>query len=247
MSKQDRLIRPYGGPLVTLMTDEVERAALVQRAKELPSIQLSPRAMCDLELMAVGALSPLKTFLGKADYLSVLQSMRLADGTLYPIPVTLPVGSLDGIQEGKGLAIRHAKNNLIAVMDVEEIFEADPLEEAKAVCGTLDDEHPLVAEMKSWGPYRLSGPLRVVQLLLHPDFPELRRTPAQVRELLGEIGNPEVVAFQTRNPMHRAHEELSKQAAEAAEATLLIHPVVGMTKPGDVDHYTRVRTYKTLV
>ena len=203
--------------------------------------------MCDLELMAVGALSPLTTFLGKKDYHSVLETMRLADGTLYPIPVTLPVAALDGIQEGKGLAIRHAKNNLIAVMDVEEIYEADPREEALAVCGTLDDEHPLVAEMKSWGRYRLSGPLRVVQLLLHPDFPELRRTPAQVRELLAGIGNPNVVAFQTRNPMHRAHEELSKQAAQAADATLLLHPVVGMTKPGDVDHYTRVRTYKTLV
>lgn len=244
---QDLLVSPYGGPLVSLMAGEDERAALVDRAKGLPSIQLPPRSMCDLELMAVGALSPLKTFLGRKDYLSVLESMRLADGTLYPIPVTLPVLSLDGIQEGKGLAIRHAKNNLIAVMDVEEIYEADPRDEALAVCGTLDDQHPLVAEMKSWGRYRLSGPLRVVQLLLHPDFPELRRAPGQVRELLTAVGNPNVVAFQTRNPMHRAHEELSKQAAHAAGATLLLHPVVGMTKPGDVDHYTRVRTYKTLV
>lgn len=247
MSLQDNLIQPYGGSLVNLMADDAEREDLVRRAKDLPSIQLSPRTMCDLELLAVGALSPLSTFMGKTDYRSVLETIRLADGTLYPIPVTLPVNSLDGIREGKGIAIRHAKNNLIAVMDVEEIFEADPKEEARHVCGTLDDEHPLVSEMKSWGKYRLSGPLRVVQLLLHPDFPELRRTPAQVRSQLAAIGNPNVVAFQTRNPMHRAHEELTKRAAGETNATLLIHPVVGLTKPGDVDHYTRVRTYKTLV
>jgi len=247
MSVQDILISPYGGALVNLMADDAEREGLVRRVKGLPSIQLSPRAMCDLELMAVGALSPLRGFMGQADYRSVLETMRLAGGTLYPIPVTLPVSSLDGIQEGKGVAIRHAKNNLIAVMDVEEIFEADPREEARLVCGTDDDEHPLVAEMKAWGKYRLCGPLHVVQLLLHPDFPELRRTPVQVRSRLAEMGNPNVVAFQTRNPMHRAHEELTKRAADEARATLLIHPVVGMTKPGDVDHYTRVRTYKTLV
>lgn len=247
MSTQAKLIAPYGGPLVDLLAGEAERTELIQQARELPSIQLSPRVMCDLELMAVGALSPLKTFLGEADYRSVLETMRLADGTLYPIPVTLPVTRLDGIVLGKGLALRHAKNNLIAVMQVEEIFEADANEEARLICGTVDDEHPLVAEMRSWGKYRLSGTLRVVQLMLHPDFPELRRTPAQLRAVLSKMGNPNVVAFQTRNPMHRAHEELTKRAAESEKATLLIHPVVGMTKPGDVDHFTRVRTYKTLV
>lgn len=247
MSTQDKLISPYGGSLVNLIVGGAERAELVARAKELPSIQLAARAMCDLELMAVGALSPLKTFLGEADYRSVLETMRLSDGTLYPIPVTLPVSDLTGIAVGKGLAIRHAKNNVIAVMDVEEIYEADWKEEARLVCGTVDAEHPLVSEMSSWGKYRLSGRLRVVQLLLHPDFPELRRTPTEVREVLAGLANPNVVAFQTRNPMHRAHEELTKRAAAAARATLLLHPAVGMTKPGDVDHYTRVRTYKTLV
>ena len=247
MSNSIELISPYGGSLVNLLADSAERAELTRQSKELPSIQLSARAMCDLELMAVGAMSPLKSFMGKADYLSVLETMRLADGTLYPIPVTLPAGKLDGIAEGKGLSLRSAKNNLIAVMQVEEIYEADINTEAQQVCGTLDDQHPLVAEMRSWGKYRLAGRLRVVELPLHPDFPELRRTPAQVRILLAAFGNSNVVAFQTRNPMHRAHEELTKRAAVSVGGTLLIHPVVGMTKPGDVDHYTRVRTYKTLV
>ncbi len=241
------LISPYGGSLVNLLADSAERAELTRKSKELPSIQISPRSMCDLELMAVGALSPLKSFMGKADYLSVLETMRLSDGTLYPIPVTLPVNKLDGIAEGKSLSLRSAKNNLIAVMQVEEIYEADVETEARQVCRTLDDKHPLVADMHSWGKYRIAGALRVVELPLHPDFPELRRTPAQVRALLASLGSRNIVAFQTRNPMHRAHEELTKRAGAAVGGTLLIHPVVGMTKPGDVDHYTRVRTYRMLV
>ncbi len=247
VSKNAELIQPYGGYLVDLLVGEEERRELINQAKGLHSLQLSPRLMCDLELLATGGLSPLRTFMGKRDYLSVIERMRLADGTLFPIPVTLPVSSLDGIQEGKGLALRSPKNNLIAILQVEEIYEAEFEKAARAICGSVDDAHPLVLEMRSWGKYRLSGPLKVVELPRHPDFPELRRTPAETRLILSALGNPNVVAFQTRNPLHRAHEELTKRAADSLNATLLLHPVVGLTKPGDIDHYTRVRTYKTVV
>jgi sulfate adenylyltransferase len=196
--------------------------------------------------MATGAFSPVARFMGKGDYFSVLESMRLADGTLFPIPITLPVAKADGL-EGKKVALRSPNNNLLAIMDVEEIYERDPVLEAHQVCGTTDEEHSLAVEMKGWGKYYLSGALNVIELPHHYDFPELRRTPAQVRELLEELGYGDVVAFQTRNPIHRAHEELTKRAAGQVGGSLLIHPVVGVTKPGDIDHFTRVQVYKMLL
>ncbi|MCU1272992.1 MAG: sulfate adenylyltransferase / adenylylsulfate kinase [Bryobacterales bacterium] len=246
-SQQVNLITPYGGSLVNLLAEGEERIDLTRRAGEVTSVQLSSRSLCDLELLATGAFSPLSRFMSRADYMRVLDEMRLADGTLFSIPITLRVSDLKGIREGGEIALRSSKNNLIAWMRVEEIFEADYKEEAQKVFNTLDEKHPLVAEMRTWGRYCLSGTLKVVELPAHYDFPELCRTPAQVRSLLSGMGNPNVVAFQTRNPMHRAHEELTKRAAAQAQANLLLHPVVGMTKPGDVDHYTRVRVYKTLV
>ena len=241
------LIQPYGGKLVNLLVPAEQRAELKRRAGELASVQLSARSLCDLELLTTGAFSPLDRFMSSADYKRVLEEMRLADGTLFPIPITLRVKDPNGIREGQEIALRSSKNNLMALMRVEEIFEADYKEEAQKVFKTLDEKHPLVAEMRTWGTYCLSGQLRATELPAYYDFPELRRTPAQVRNLLSEMGNPNVVAFQTRNPMHRAHEELTKRAAALAKANLLLHPVVGMTKPGDVDHYTRVRVYKSLV
>jgi len=240
------LIAPYGGALVELTARDEERRELARRATGLFALQLSPRALCDLELLACGAFSPLDRFMGKAAAESVAAEMRLPDGTLFPIPVTLEVSEAKGI-EGREIALRSANNDPIACMRVDEVYEWDPRAEARQVLGTTDDRHPWVAEMRTWGRFRLSGPLRVIDLPRHHDFPALRRTPAQVRALLARMGRPNVVAFQTRNPMHRAHEELTKRAAREAGASLLIHPVVGMTKPGDVDHYTRVRTYKRLV
>ncbi|MDP6438552.1 MAG: bifunctional sulfate adenylyltransferase/adenylylsulfate kinase, partial [Candidatus Brocadiia bacterium] len=142
---------------------------------------------------------------------------------------------------------RSRKNDLLATMLVEEEFVWDAGLEALRVCGSSDPRHPLVAEMASWGGLCVSGPLKVVNLPKHHDFPELRRTPAETRALLAKLGVANVVAFQTRNPLHRVHEELTKRAAEAVGGALLLHPVVGLTKEGDVDHYTRVRTYKILV
>ncbi|MGQ9684396.1 MAG: bifunctional sulfate adenylyltransferase/adenylylsulfate kinase [Anaerolineae bacterium] len=242
------LIAPYGGELKDLRAAGSEEAKeLLVRAASVPSLQLSPRSLCDLELLATGGFSPLDRFMGEADYRRVLDDMRLADGTLYPIPVTLPVG--DDFPGGVGdvVALRNAHNELLGVMTVEERYRWDAAEEAQKVYGTTDPAHPLVAEMAQWGPWYLSGPIVVYRLPQHYSFVDLRRTPAQVRALLLGMGRPNVVAFQTRNPIHRAHEELTKRAAAQVDGLLLIHPVVGLTKPGDIDFYTRVRCYKTLV
>jgi len=247
-TEQVSLISPYGGErLVDLVVQGEEREAALNTARNAPSVQLSPRSLADIELLAVGAFSPLSRFMGRADYERVLEEMRLADGTLFPIPITLPVGETKGIALDREILLRSPHNELIARMVVEEIYERDPQREARQVFGTLDVRHPLVAEMASWGRYYLSGPLQVLNLPRHYDFVELRRTPADVRRALAALGFANVVAFQTRNPMHRAHEELTKRAAAEVGGALLIHPVVGMTKPGDVDHYTRVRAYKVVV
>jgi sulfate adenylyltransferase len=241
------LIAPYGGRLVDLSVGEEERVQLSSYATTLPSRQLSVRSLCDLELLAVGAFSPLDRFMGQADYNSVLDNMRLRDGTLFPIPITLPVADAEGLDPRKDLALRNAKNELVAVMTIEEIYSWDQAREAAEVLGTTDVAHPLVAEMQRWGRTYLSGRIRVVRLPQHFDFVELRRSPPEVRELLERSGYSRIVAFQTRNSMHRAHEEMTKRAAASIDGALLIHPVVGLTKPGDGDHFTRVRIYKALV
>jgi len=240
------VIPPYGGKLIKLVVRGEERDEVIRKASHLPSIQLSSRSLCDIELLATGAFSPLDRFMGKADYTRVLEDMRLADGTLFPIPITLPI-AVQPDQVGKEIALRSPSNELIAVLLVEELFEWDLTFEALQVFGTTDVRHPLVAEMASWAKLYVSGPLKVLNLPKHYDFPEFRRTPEEVRKALRAMGYANVVAFQTRNPIHRAHEELTKRAADQVRGALLIHPVVGLTKPGDIDHYTRVRAYKVLV
>ena len=240
------LIPPYGGRLIDLRTPPEALEERKAYASRLPSIQLSERAVCDLELLAVGAFSPLDRFMGREDFQRVLDEMRLTSGHIFPIPITLPVEPGPAIRLDQEIALRNAKNELLAIMTIEEIYEWDREEVAQKVFGTQDLRHPLVAEMHSWGPINISGRLEVLQLPPHYDFQDLRLTPAQTRARLEELGRPNVVAFQTRNPLHRVHEELTKRAAEQVDGVLLLHPVVGMTKPGDVDHYTRVRTYKAL-
>lgn len=246
-SKLNGLISPYGGKLVNLMVPEVEREALLEEANHYPSLQITDRNLCDLELLATGGFSPLDRFMGKADYQRVLTEMRLADGTLFSLPVTLTINKEDLPTREEWITLRDSRNYIIAVMRLEEVFRWDPMREARLVLGTTDHRHPLVSEMDRWGDLCISGALRVLNLPKYYDFVDIRRTPAEVRALLAEIGNPKVVAFQTRNPMHRVHEALTKRAAERVGGSLLIHPVVGLTKPGDVDHYTRVRVYKALV
>ena len=232
--------------LVNLLIPQESLAETLQRAKELPSLRLSDRAICDLELLATGAFSPLDRFMGAEDYRRVVEEMRLANGQLFPIPVTLPVADDEPIVIDQEVALLDARNEILAIMTVEEIYEWDLEQTARQVFGTTDARHPLVAEMHRWGSRNISGRLQVLNLPRHYDFRELRLTPDATRERLVQIGIKNVVAFQTRNPLHRAHEELTKRATEEVDGVLLLHPVVGMTKPGDLDHFTRVRTYKAL-
>ena len=240
------LIAPYGGDLIDLCVDAEQRDELLARALKLPRIQLSERNLCDLELLATGGFSPLDRFMRERDYVRVLEEMRTAEGRLFAIPITLSVDKETPLELDVEVALADRRNNLLAIMRVEEIYEWDALLEAKLVYGTTDARHPLVAEMNSWGKLNISGKLDVFALPAHNDFRTIRLTPAQVRERLSALGNYNVVAFQTRNPLHRAHEEITTRAARQIDGTLLLHPVVGMTKPGDVDHFTRVRSYKVL-
>jgi sulfate adenylyltransferase len=240
------LLPPYGGKLVDLATPLEELEDLKTRAISLPMLRLSERAVCDLELLATGAFSPLDSFMGQADYQCVLDEMRLSNGYVFPVPVTLPVDPAPHIRPGQEIALCDTKNDLLALMTIEEVYEWSMEELAQKVLRTKDLRHPLVAEMHDWGKLNISGRLRVLQQPRHYDFLDLRLTPAQTRARLETFGRENVVAFQTRNPLHRAHEELTKRATQEKDGVLLLHPVVGMTKPGDIDHYSRVRTYIAL-
>ena len=241
------LISPYGGKLVNLVVEGAEREELLARASKLSSIKITMRNLCDLELIATGGFSPLTTFMGKADYERVLKEMRLADGTLFPLPITLTADPKELPTVGDDIVLRNANNDVIAIMTLDEVYHWDAQTEAALAYGSTDSKHPMVSEMGRWNKVCISGPMKVLTLPKYYDFVNLRHTPAQVRAMLEEMGNDNVVAFQTRNPLHRIHEELTKRAAAQVNGSLIIHPVVGMTKPGDVDHYTRVRTYKALV
>jgi sulfate adenylyltransferase len=244
------LIQPHGGTLKDLYLSAAEAKAERDKALDLTSYDLSPRQLCDIELLLNGAFSPLEGFLGKADYESVVESMRLADGTLWPVPSTLDVSQAfaDGISPGDEIALRDQEGVLIATMRVDDIWTPDKAAEARGVFGTEDVTHPGVHYlMHQAGPVYLGGKLRGVESPVHYDFRHLRDTPAELRQRFTKLGWRKIVAFQTRNPMHRAHQELTFRAARDVEANLLIHPVVGMTKPGDVDHFTRVRCYEKLL
>jgi len=246
MTRDNKLIEPYGGALVDLVPAPEALEDLKAHASALQSIQIDERRLYDLELLAVGGFSPLDRFLGQQDYLRVLSEMRLSDGTLFPLPVTLPVSKNGALQLDSEVALRSPKNELLAIMRLEEIYEWDLQHAAQQAFGTTDLRHPLVSEMHRWGKFNLSGRVQLIELPKHYDFKDLRLTPRETRERLAAMGHSDVVAFQTRNPLHRVHEELTKRAIEQLDGTLLLHPVVGMTKPGDVDYFTRVRTYRAL-
>ena len=241
---------PHGGSLVDLIATEDRANELKEQSKDWPSWDLTPRQLCDLELLANGGFSPLTGFLNQADYESVCSSMRLADGSLWTLPVVLdlPEEVADGLKEGTTLALRDPEGVMLAAIEVAEMYRPDRQQEAKAVYGTDNPEHPGVAHLlERTHPVYVSGRLEAIQLPVHYDFRRLRLTPAELRAEFDRLGWQKVVAFQTRNPMHRAHLELTMRAAKDVEANLLIQPSVGMTKPGDVDHYTRVRCYEALM
>jgi len=222
---------------------------LKREAGELPSWDLSPRQICDLELLMNGGFAPLDGFLREADYHSVCDTMRLASGALWPMPVTLDVSAdfADRARSAGRVALRDAEGVLLALMDVESDWRPDKTREAHAVFGTTDVAHPGVRYLfDTAGEVYLGGRVIGIQPPVHYDFRHLRYSPAELKALFTKLGWRRVVAFQTRNPLHRAHQELTMRAAKQAEANLLIHPVVGMTKPGDVDHFTRVRCYEAI-
>lgn len=236
---------PYRGRLINLIAHGEERNKLLEKAKRLPSLQLSLRSLCDIDLLATGAFSPLKRFMGKADYTRVLKEMRLADGTLFPMPITLTNG-VSSCNIGDEITLCSPRNEIIAIMRVEEEFERDISYEAVQVCGTTDMRHPLAAEMASWGRFCLSGPLQVLNLPKHYNFTEFRRTPAEIREWLKQTGYSRAVAFQTGSLICRTDEEFMKTAAEEAGGALLIQAVFDPISRGEIDPYTRIRTYRIL-
>ena len=237
------------GNLVNLKVSQTQREDALERARQLRQIRLTHRQLCDLELLSVGGFSPLDRFMSESDYRSVLDSMRLADGTVFPIPVTLsvPTTLADTLQNGDAVALTDQRNNIVAIMRIDGMYTWSKADFAQNVLDTQDQKHPLIVEMDSWGDVNLTGDIEVIDLPTHYDFASLRHTPAELQAMFAADSHERVVAFQTRNPMHRAHEELTRRAMQHHDAALLIHPVVGMTKPGDVDYYTRVRSYKALL
>jgi len=213
----------------------------------LYSLTLSQRQLCDLELLLNGGFLPLTGFMNQADYNNVLDNMRLSNGTVWPMPITLDVDqqTAETLMPGMDIALRDAEGLLLAIMKVEECWMVDRLHEAQAIYGTTDDSHPAVRYlMNQTKDVYVGGKVSYIALPHHYDFTHLRLTPDKLKQYFRQNDWQKVVAFQTRNPMHRAHQELTLRAAEQTGAKLLIHPVVGMTKPGDIEYYTRVRCYE---
>jgi len=245
----NHLIEPHGGELVDLTVSSERQQQLKKASLEWASIDLQPRDLRDLELLINGAFSPLRGFMTRKDYEGVLRDMRLEDGSLWPIPICLevPEATAKDLKTGDKLALRDPEGVMIAALTVEDVWQPDRTEEAKAVFGSTSSHHPGVARLMAHeGDSYVGGTVEALQLPVHYDFRALRHSPEELRQEFSKLGWRKVVAFQTRNPMHRAHQEITLQAAKEVEANLLIHPVVGLTKPGDVDHYTRVRCYQAL-
>ncbi len=227
-------------------------AALKDAAGDMPSWDLTQRQACDLELLMNGGFNPLKGFLTEADYTSVVHEMRLADGTLWPMPITLDVSEkfAEGIEPGTDIALRDQEGVILAVMSVTDKWVPNKTVEAEKVFGAGHDDlaHPAINYLHNVaGKVYLGGPIKGLQAPIHYDFRARRNTPNELRAMFKKLGWRKVVVFQTRNPLHRAHQELTFRAAREAQANLMIHPVVGMTKPGDVDHFTRVRCYEAVL
>jgi len=249
--KNSHLVAPHGGELINLILDRAAAAATKAESRDFPSWDLTPRQVCDLELLLNGGFSPLTGFMNKADYESVCSNMKLASGLLWPMPITLDVTEAFAktLKSGSSkIALRDAEGVMIAILHVEDVWQPDRQAEGKAVFNSTSNAHPGLAYlMNRSNPWYVGGRLEGLQLPSHYDFKNLRLTPAELRADFANQGWRRIVAFQTRNPMHRAHVELTFRAAKQVEASLLIHPVVGMTKPGDVDYFTRVRCYQLLV
>ena len=235
-------------PELYVSYDSVQKIKM--EAAELVSWDLTPRQICDLELLMNGGFNPLKGFLSQADYNCVVENMRLADDALWPIPITLDVsqGFADSVELGQDIALRDQEGVILATITVTDSWLPNKAREAEMVFGSDDLAHPAVNYLHNQaGAVYLGGPVTGIQQPVHYDFRGRRDTPNELRAYFHKMGWRRVVAFQTRNPLHRAHQELTFRAAKEAQANLLIHPVVGMTKPGDIDHFTRVRCYEAVL
>jgi len=237
-------------PISELYVSHDSAAKLRVEAGDLPSWDLTPRQICDLELLMNGGFNPLKGFLTEADYDGVVENMRLADGSLWPMPITLDISEkfAGTVEEGQDIALRDAEGVILAILSVTDKWTPNKAREAEKVFGADDSAHPAVNYLHNHaGPVYLGGPIMGIQQPVHYDYRGRRDTPNELRAYFRKMGWRRIVAFQTRNPLHRAHQELTFRAAKEAQANLLIHPVVGLTKPGDIDHFTRVRCYEAVL
>jgi sulfate adenylyltransferase len=250
MMPESSLITPYGGELVDLLVSDERRAELRARSRDWPSWGLTPRQLCDVELLLSGAFSPLRGFMGREDHERVLSDMRLASGVLWPLPVTLDVSEAlaASLEPGGRLALRDPEGLMVAVLEVSDIFRPDRAREAAQTLGTADLEHPGARHLlQEAGPVCVGGRLEGIELPVHYDFRLLRYTPRELRAEFVKRGWRRVLAYQTRNPVHRPHHAITMRAARERQANLLLHPAVGETQPGDVDIFTRVRSYQAVL
>jgi sulfate adenylyltransferase len=251
LTSSSNLIPPHGGELINPIVSPSQAAELKAHSKEYPSWDLTARQVCDVELLLSGGFSPLRGFMNRADYEGVCHNMRLSSGVLWPMPITLDVREefAKGLKPGSSkIALRDPEGVMLAVLHVEDVWQPNRSDEAKSVFGTTSKAHPGVDYvLNKANPWYVGGMIEGLQLPSHYDFRSLRLTPGELRAEFSRLGWRRAVAFQTRNPMHRAHQELTFRAARQVEANLLIHPSVGMTKPGDVDYFTRVRCYELLL
>jgi sulfate adenylyltransferase len=241
---------PIHAPVPELFVSYESAQKLKIEAGNLTSWDLTARQICDLELLMNGGFNPLKGFMSEEDYNGVVDNMRLADGALWPMPINLDVSEkfAEGIEEGQDIALRDQEGVILAILSITDKWVPNKAHEAEKVFGADDLAHPAVNYLHNTaGPVYLGGPITGIQPPVHYDFKGRRDTPNELRAYFRKMGWRKVVAFQTRNPLHRAHQELTFRAAKEAQANLLIHPVVGMTKPGDVDHFTRVRCYEAVL
>ena len=237
-------------PIPELFVSHDSAEKLKLEAAELPSWDLTARQVCDLELLMNGGFNPLKGFMSEADYNGVVEDMRLASGALWPMPITLDVSEkfAKGVAPGQDIALRDEEGVILAILSVTDRWTPDKVKEAEMVFGADDSAHPAVNYLHNHaGAVYLGGPVIGIQAPVHYDYRRRRDTPNELRAYFRKMGWRKVVAFQTRNPLHRAHQELTFRAAKETQANLLIHPIVGLTKPGDIDHFTRVRCYEAVL
>ncbi|KAG0642970.1 hypothetical protein HOY80DRAFT_1035272 [Tuber brumale] len=247
------LPQPHGGVLKDLIARDLSRHnELLAESETLPALALTERQLCDLELILSGGFSPLEGFMNEKDYNGVVGNLRLVDGTLFSMPITLDVSKAQieelGIKAGARITLRDFRDDRhLAIITVDDVYKPDKQKEAKEVLGG-DEEHPAIRYLFNTArEYYVGGKIDAINRLNHYDYVGLRYTPAELRLHFEKLGWSKIVAFQTRNPMHRAHRELTVRAARTRQANVLIHPVVGLTKPGDIDHFTRVRVYQALL